>query len=102
MMRYLVVLVLAVAATGCGDAGSACESAVRDAANISSTQDTVSDLDAAIEECASLADLEAAADQFPDALDGADVRTFVSNRCAAEPAIAETAICGELLTPAAS
>ena len=95
-MRIILALLLVSIISACGGTGSACESAVREAAEISSMEDTVSDLDRAIEDCASLADLEAAADQFPDALDGTAARTFVSNRCEFEPALADTAICAEL------
>lgn len=95
-MRYLLVLILAVAAAGCAASGSSCESAVREAADISATEDTVSDLDRAIEECATVAEFEAAAEQLPDALDGVDARTFIANRCANEPLIADTAICTEV------
>lgn len=95
-MRILLALVLAWSLAACGSSGTACESAVREAADIASTEDTVSDLDSAIEECASLAELEAAADQFPDALDGVGALTFVSNRCEFEPTLSETAICVEV------
>jgi len=71
------------------------------AADIPATEDTVTDLDQAIQECASVADFEAAAEQIPDALDGVDAHTFLSNRCASEPAI-DSAICDEVFTPAAS
>ena len=95
-MRVLLVLILSALTIGCGAGGSACEAAVQDAANVSATEDTVSDLDRAIEQCADLAQFEAAAEQFPDALDGVDARRFIANRCAAEPAIADSAICVEV------
>lgn len=95
-MRLLVALILVATAAGCGLGGSACESAVREAAEISPMADTVSDLDEAIAQCASLADFEAAAAMYPDALDGVSASTFVANRCAAEPSIADSAICQEL------
>jgi hypothetical protein len=85
---------------GCGAELSACESAMSAAADIPATEDTVTDLDQAIE-CASVADFEAAAEQIPDALDGVDAHTFLSNRCASEPAI-DSPICDEVFTPAAS
>lgn len=56
-------------------------------------EDTVEDLDEAIRACASLAEFEAAAEQFPDALDGTDARTFIANRCEFEPSLADTALC---------
>lgn len=95
-MRLVLVLVLLATATGCGLGGSACESAVRESSEISAMEDTVSDLDRAIEECATLAEFEAAAEQFPDALDGVDASGFIANRCSAEPALEQTALCQEV------
>jgi hypothetical protein len=96
VVRYVVALALAVAVTGCGDARSTCDAAVAEAAEIAGTQDVVTQLDRAIEQCASADEFEAAVAQFPDALDDEDARTFLSGRCADEPAIADTAICTEL------
>jgi hypothetical protein len=59
-------------------------------------EDTVSDLDQAIQECATLTEFGAAAEQFPDALDGVDARGFIANRCQFEPAIADSALCAEI------
>ena len=101
-MRYLLALVIAVAATGCGDARSVCEAAVAQVAEIAGTQDVTAQLDRAIEQCASADEFADAVAQFPNALDDEDARTFLSNRCAEEPAIAETPVCTEVLTPASS
>ena len=95
-MRYVLAVVVAVAGAGCGDARSTCEAAVAEAAELVDTQDAATQFDTAIETCASLDEFEEAAEQFPDALDGVDVRTFVAGRCAAEPAIAESAVCTEV------
>lgn len=95
-VRLLMALVLVVMAAGCGVGGSACEAAVREAAEIPVTEDSGSDFDNAIQTCATVAELEAASEQFPDALDGTSVRTFVGERCAFEPAIADSAVCTEL------
>jgi hypothetical protein len=95
-MRLIVALVLAAGSAGCSVAGTDYVSAVRETSEVSAMEDTVSDLDKAIQECATLAEFQAAVEQFPDALDGVEARTFVSNRCAAEPGIAESAICAEL------
>lgn len=94
--RIMVLAVLLAGVAGCGATGSPCEAAVREAAEVSALEDTVSDLDEAIETCATLADFEAAADQFPEALDGVSAREFISNRCTFEPAISGSAICAEL------
>lgn len=95
-MRLLVALILAVAATGCGDARSTCEAAVSEAAELANTQDAASVFDDAIDACASLEEFETAVEQFPDALDGVDALTFIADRCASEPAIADAAICTEV------
>ncbi|MDQ3688918.1 MAG: hypothetical protein M3406_02575 [Chloroflexota bacterium] len=96
-MKLLLVAILAVAAAGCGLGGSSCETAVREAAEKAAMEDTaLQDLDPAIRECATLTDFQRMAGKYPDALDGVDSRGFVSNRCELEPALADSAICGEL------
>ena len=95
-LRIIVLATLLGGVAACGAPGSPCEAAVREAAEISSSEDTASDLDEAIETCVTLAEFEAAADQFPDALDGVSAREFISNRCAFGPAISASAICTEL------
>lgn len=95
-LRSLMALIVLVAAAGCGTVETPCESAVREAAEIPVTEDSGSDFDNAIETCATVAELEAASEQFPDALDGVSVRTFVGERCRFEPAIADSAVCNEL------
>lgn len=95
-MRVLVALVLAVAATGCGDARSTCEAAVNEAVELANTQDVASVFDEAIEACGNLEEFEAALEEFPEALGGIDARTFIADRCTNEPAIADTAICTEV------
>jgi hypothetical protein len=95
-MRLLVALIVAVAGTGCGDARSTCEAAVDEAVELANTQDVATVFDEAIDACASLEEFEAALEEFPDALDGGDARTFIADRCANEPAIADTPICTEV------
>lgn len=96
MMRLLVAVSMVLALVSCGIGQSGCESAVQDASEISAMEDTVSDLDEAIAECGSLAEFEAANALYPDALDGADAALFASNRCGAEPSLADSAICVEI------
>lgn len=96
MLRVMLALVVVGSVAACGVGGSACDSAVREAADISPMADTVSDLDNAIRECSTLAEFEAAANQFPDALDGVGARGFIANRCAAEPGIESSALCQEI------
>jgi hypothetical protein len=74
---------------------SACESAIKAAAEVDEMADTVTDLDPAIETCASLAEFASFAASYPTALDGADPRTFVGNRCR-EASLASTTLCREI------
>lgn len=62
-------------------ATSACERIFSAAANIPDTQDSVSDLDKAVTACSSLDEWTAASKKFPKALDGADPKLFLTNRC---------------------
>jgi hypothetical protein len=92
----LLLLLAACGSTGGGNELTACESAVQEAAQIDPMQDTVADLDRAIQQCESLADFEAAASQFPDALDGVSAEVFLGNRCRFEPSVANAPLCVEL------
>jgi hypothetical protein len=76
----------------------ACGRAVEEAANIGDMEDTVEDLDEAITACVDLAELGAAVEQYPAALDGADLETFVFNRCqfSEDQLVLESAICSEV------
>jgi hypothetical protein len=108
-LRFICALVL-LALTACGggtatgggaggDTGglSACEAAMQRAAEIDPMQDTVSDLDPAIQQCESLDEFTAAAERFPDALDGGPATTFLSNRCPLEPSLELEAVCREAM-----
>jgi hypothetical protein len=68
----------------------ACGTAVEAAAAVDAMEDAVDDLDPAIAACADLEEFEAATADHPDALDGADATTFVSNRCLYSEAAAVT------------
>lgn len=72
-----------------------CGRAVEEAASVGDMEDTVEDLDPAITACVDLAELGAAVADFPDALDGADLETFVSNRClySEDDGVLASAIC---------
>jgi hypothetical protein len=94
-----VGLALVFALAACGSNGAdetACQQALADAAAIEATEDAVENLDEAIRVCASLVDFEAAADAFPEALDGASAREFIANRCSANDELADTALCQEV------
>jgi len=95
LLATTLLMVLGIAACG-GAGGSACEAAVREAAEVSAMEDTVEDLDDAIRACVSFDEFEAAAEQFPDALDGTVARTFIANRCEFEPSLADSALCAEV------
>jgi hypothetical protein len=118
--RIIVAMLVAVLAAGCGGAditaeepdqgaagategsqaafSEACGRAVDEAANVGDMEDTVEDLDEAITACVDLAELGAAVEQFPAALDGADLQTFVSNRCqfSEDQLVLDSAICSEV------
>lgn len=121
-MRRLVLIlsVLVLAAAGCGD-GSApepadeppspteaneaaapyspeCGQAFEDAAAVDEMQDTNEDLYPAVTACASVEAFAAAAAEHPDALDGTNAETWLTNTCefAEDPAVKESDICAEI------
>lgn len=75
-----------------------CGQLLADAAAVAETEDTVEDTDAAIVACGSVAEFSAAAEDNPDALDGADPVTWLENRCrhSEGPDVANSDICQEL------
>lgn len=83
------------------DAPTACERAVRAAADVPAEDATAADLDGAIAVCESLAELEAAAARWPGALDGGDAEERVADRCRSDPVIALSSVCAEVLAIAA-
>lgn len=91
--------VVALAACGGDDDGepaaarTACESAFAAAAAIGDTEDTVEDLDSAVESCTTVEEWSAASDQYPDALDGVDPLTFLANRCQPGGGLAQSDLC---------
>lgn len=104
ILLALVVVLMAMGA-GCSGSGGTdssnsltdCERAVRDAAAISDSQDSVEDLDPAIRRCSTMSEFSAATRLFPGALDaGVDARTFVTNRCTYNSSLGSTALCRSL------
>jgi hypothetical protein len=87
--------------TACGgatpDQQSACDAAFAQAFAIEPGVDTVSSVDGAISGCQSLEAWVSAAEQFPDAFGGEDPADLARQRCAANPALADTPVCAELL-----
>lgn len=71
---------------------SECAAAVR-AAAVPNDMQEVTSLDRAIRDCATLADLAAAAVAYPAALKGVPAVDIVTYRCQVEPTLASTAIC---------
>lgn len=61
-------------------------------------EDTVEDADPAIIACASVETFTLAANDNPDALDGGDVNTWLSNRClySEDADVTSSAICTEI------
>jgi hypothetical protein len=93
-----VLVVLGAVLVGCspsphGGGESACESAVAAAAAVDANSDTVADLDPALRNCTSIAELKAASDKYPAAFDGVDPVVFATNRCASSSAPTGAAIC---------
>jgi hypothetical protein len=74
---------------------SECAAAVR-AAAVPNDMQEVTSLDRAIRDCATLADLAAAAVAYPAALKGVSATDIVTYRCQVEPTLASTAICRAL------
>lgn len=104
IIRLLLATILVAACSASGPAAattsrpaaattSACESAVAAAAAIDDMSDTVSDLDPAIRNCATIEDLRAAAAKYPKAFDGVDPVEFVRNRCASSSGPTAAGLC---------
>jgi hypothetical protein len=79
------------------DQQSACDAAFAQALAIEPGSDTISSFDGAISGCESLEAWVSAAEQFPDAFGGEDPTDLARQRCAANPALANTPVCAELL-----
>jgi hypothetical protein len=96
----LLLVALATFVTGCGGASadrqSACDDAFAQAMAIDPGSDTVNSIDGAIAGCQSLEMWVAAAERFPDAFGGQDPAAVASQRCAANAALSEAAVCAEL------
>ena len=88
-----------VASSPAATVSEACAAAFAAAAAVSSSSDTVEDLDPAVKACETLTEWTAAAVAYPDALDTADPREFLGNRCLYGEGLASTALCSSLATP---
>ena len=74
---------------------SACDQAVAQATAIDPGSDTVGALDGAIAQCPSLEAWVAAAERYPDAIDGQDPTAIANELCGSEQ-LANTPVCIEL------
>ena len=105
----LLFVVLGSLVTACGSAAtygqsaggqsaggqSACDHAVAQATAIDPGSDTVGALDGAIARCPSLEAWVAAAERYPDAIDGQDPTAIANEMCGSEQ-LANTPVCIEL------
>ena len=106
-MRSLAALLLVLGVAACGtnsegDNGendTACEAAFRHMAAVDVRQDEVADLDAAVRACSTEDEWTAAAEAFPDALDGGSPGVFLRSRCFYDTVLAETVLCQSLESP---
>lgn len=75
----------------------ACGAAVAQAAAVGEMEEAVENLDPAMTACASIDELQAAADDHPGALD-VDAATWAANRCLSsdDGAVLDSAICAEV------
>ena len=98
MIRALLLAAVLVgcAATPAEPEQSDCERDVETAAAVDAMSDAHEDLHPAFESCATIADMEAASELFPDAFDGVDVSDYARTRCEFEPLLAGTPICEEV------
>jgi hypothetical protein len=105
-MKTLVTSVLLLGllgglVTACGsvtaDQQSACDAAFAQAFAIEPGVDTVSSVDGAIAGCRSLEAWVSSAEQYPDAFGGEDPADLARQRCAANPVLATTPVCADLL-----
>lgn len=116
MRTIAAIATLAFVLVGCGsdqpadegtEAGSTqteaayseeCGSAMEEAASVGDMEDTVEDTDPAIIACATVEAFAAASADHPDALDGTDVMTWLTNRCefSEDPDVQASDICAEV------
>lgn len=96
----LLLGILVSLVTACGsavaDQQAACDQAFAQATAIEPGSDTVSSFDGAIAGCQSLEAWVASAEQYPDAFGGRDPLAVASERCAAFPELANTAVCADI------
>ena len=93
-----ILCITLISCTNDNDAtNNSCEQAMKTASEISDMQDTVEDVDPAIQECGSMQEFISASSKFPKALDGIDEETFVTNRCTYNSSLQNTAICKSII-----
>lgn len=80
-------------------ASTGCEDAFATAAEVDEPQESQEALWVAFTACADLEEFTAAAEQHPDALDGADPETYVTTECRDEPAVGGTPVCDDVSVP---
>ncbi len=88
-------------AAGCSDdngdsdsePSSDCEAAMQEAAEVDNNEQSITDIDPAISACPDVATFVSVSENYPDALQGNDPQTFISDRCADS---AQGAICDEI------
>lgn len=95
-MRWtlLVAVLVLTLVPACAEA-SACDEAFAQAAEASDFEDSVSDLYPAVRACDSVEEWVEASEAHPDALDGADPRTFLRNICQGD-AVADAELCAQV------
>jgi hypothetical protein len=106
-IRAAALLALSVALAGCGGGGddeepaegpevSACEEAFAEAAEVDDMSDVHEDLWPAFEACGDLDEFSAAAEKYPDAINGTDPETYAKNGCLYEESLAESPVCVDI------
>ncbi len=98
-MTVLVLAIVGIVASACttatADRQTACDRAVAQAMGIDPASDTVDDVDSAIATCPSLETWVAAAQRYPDTVDGQDPTAIANERCGSLQ-LANTPVCVEL------
>ncbi|MEM9514966.1 MAG: hypothetical protein AAFY28_08615 [Actinomycetota bacterium] len=94
---FVAVALLAGCSDDNGDSDSEpqddCEASMQEAAEVSNDEQAITDIDPAIANCPDVASFVDASNKYPDALDGQDPQTFISDRCADS---AQGDICDEI------
>ena len=94
----LAPLVAVALFAGCSDGETSdpengCEASMQEAAGIDSNEQAITDIDPAIANCPDVASFVDASNKYPEALNGQDPNTVISDRCNDS---ADGAICDEI------